>query len=786
MALNKLRQEQVVGDSTYEFADLDAQLLDVEGRTRVPAQLIYNTYLQWSTGEVNTDTDYTDYIDYTTQLDKITIASGKTSATFESYVIDDGGLNNVKFTTLDVVEVAGSENGSTTYYTRTGNTEVACKAATYVAVSGDTKKIMSPNARFIQFKIVMTKATNAPVVTSVAVKVMGAAATQEVYDARGGYKNLNDRLQFMSSMARSEYAATSGQTDFALPSGFTATEAGLNVLVYLNGSLQVYGISNAYIFDGTNVKFNTELFGAPGADKVTIIATNRNAVLSNTITPASDITLNTSSFDNNLNSTVTNVQLLAEKVDQLTGGGAGVTSVDMSTAISVESSIRLSVDTLASTNNSNAMSTEISTRTSTDNELSTSLSSEIINRSTVVSTETNLRDSADIILSTNISSEIINRSTAVSTEASLRNSADTAASIVCSTSLSTEISLRTSADSSALTANSIALSTEISLRISADAVNNSGSSTDLSTEISNRTSADIVLSTNISTEISTRTAQSTTTSTGLSTEVSLRTSADATITLQKVYDNSSNGVITLATGKVFEILDNNDATYFKCDPDGTNPVNISMIGPVTVAGDMAVTGALTISGFTTQIDSIITDYDHILLSPSTASAIALQIKPHTGVTLTSPIIDLYITQAGSSVFKISETGNTTVNGNFTIVGTHTVDVGTNKIINVVNGSNPQDAVAYNQLSTEISTRSAMKKTITGNGIFAGSGSTTLLTISGPTDTTYDLFITPTAIPTNPGSIGEIYAVKSTATSIVVTNTGSWAGASAAFDYTVFY
>jgi len=97
-----------------------------------------------------------------------------------------------------------------------------------------------------------------------------------------------------------------------------------------------------------------------------------------------------------------------------------------------------------------------------------------------------------------------------------------------------------------------------------------------------------------------------------------------------------------------------------------------------------------------------------------------------------------------------------------------------------------DLAISTALSTEVSIRAASSSTgniLKGNSSFAGSGSTTSITISGPTDTNYVVSITPTAIPTNPGTIGEIYAVKTSTTQVTVTNTGV---ATTAFSWIVIY
>jgi hypothetical protein len=709
MSLNRLNQKQVLGDNNYTFETLQTQLSELEGRTRVPAKLAYNTYTQWASGE-NTNTDYN------TLLDKITIAEGQTSATFVSYIIDTGGFSNVKFNMLESVEVSGAENGSTQYETRTADTEEDILTATW-NVLGAGNKIVSTNGRYIQFRITMTKATYSPVVTSVAIVLYGAAVTQEVYDARGGYKNLANRLDLMNDMARIEYSAAQDQTTFALPSGYIATGSGLKIFVYVGGMLQKYGSNDAYTFNtaGTSAIFND---GLVEGDTVTIIAyrsgtSSTNSSLEDLL--ATKANLDSPTFTGTVGGITKSMVGLGnvDNTSDLDKPVSNATLTTISTAISTEKFERTAADNILTTNISveastrladndtltNRISTEESTRVSMDTLLSASLSSEISNRTSteaVINTsllsESSIRTSADNAISALLSSEIVNRSTAVSTEASIRFASD----IILSTDISSEVSARTSMDATLSTA----VSTEASTRLSVD----NAVSAAVSTEIANRSTA-------VSSEASSRISADNVLTASVNTEVSARISADATMTLQKVYDQSTNGTITLSTNKVFKVLDDEGEIYFQCDPAETNATYVSMTGPVEISGDMVISGKLTVSGTSTIINSEITDSDHMLLSPATGSTTAFTIKPDAGVTLTNPIVDLYTTNAGLSVFNINSAGNTTIGGNLTITAAKTIDMGANKVTNVANGTVSSDVATYGQLSTSISTEASTRTSV---------------------------------------------------------------------------
>jgi hypothetical protein len=134
--------------------------------------------------------------------------------------------------------------------------------------------------------------------------------------------------------------------------------------------------------------------------------------------------------------------------------------------------------------------------------------------------------------------------------------------------------------------------------------------------------------------------------------------------LQAAYNGSTdangNASIKLQTNKDFVIYDdNNNAIFFKIQAN---------TGDVTISGNLTVLGDATIIRSTTEIT------DHWLLSPISASTIAIAIEPPVGVTPLNDLVNIKNTNAGSPVFRVDATGKTIVktlqvNGNMTIIGT---------------------------------------------------------------------------------------------------------------------
>lgn len=135
------------------------------------------------------------------------------------------------------------------------------------------------------------------------------------------------------------------------------------------------------------------------------------------------------------------------------------------------------------------------------------------------------------------------------------------------------------------------------------------------------------------------------------------TGGNGGITLQSVYDASfdSNGdaKIKLITGRDLVIADDtDDGIFFKID---------SETGKVTITGDLEILGNAV------QIDTIVQDSDHWLISPKAGTTTALKIEPDVGVT---PVVDLITVRrlfGQPSVFRIDSNGN--------LIATQNADVG---------------------------------------------------------------------------------------------------------------
>jgi hypothetical protein len=130
------------------------------------------------------------------------------------------------------------------------------------------------------------------------------------------------------------------------------------------------------------------------------------------------------------------------------------------------------------------------------------------------------------------------------------------------------------------------------------------------------------------------------------------------ITLQSAYVGSPTVAgaagIQLQAGKDFLITDatgGGDGNFFRI-----NAAN----GTVTISGNLVVEGSSTI------IDTIVTDADHWLLTPASASTVALTIQPQ--VTTTANLVNINL-HTGASVFTISASGAGTFTQNLTVGST---------------------------------------------------------------------------------------------------------------------
>lgn len=259
--MNKINQKQVKS-VRQDCIDLEQQMTKVEERTNSISKLVYNQKIQWDAGDkTNIDSD--------TLLANIILAKNGddyyTSGVFISYVIDTGAYQVKPIS----IEYTHNKPLSTTiyYYTRTGNTETPDASWSEWQITSVTDTIQSAAGRYIQFKVELNTANvnYTPSVSMVTLCVHSSGGTQELYDARGGYKTLNERLNAMGSLTIVEYTATEGQTDFDCT--LTPVDDKL-VKVYVNGILEREGIGKAYTIVGNLVRFGSGLLD--GGEVITI------------------------------------------------------------------------------------------------------------------------------------------------------------------------------------------------------------------------------------------------------------------------------------------------------------------------------------------------------------------------------------------------------------------------------------------------------------------------------------------------------------------------------------
>lgn len=256
MSINKIPQRQVKS-IRQEFTSLEAQLAHVESRTRVRASINYDTKTQWDLGTTKTN------IDTSTTLDQIQLTNTNgvysTSGTFISYVLDAGGLNVApeSFTYTHTKPA----NTSIVYYTRSGNYPTPDETWSAWQTVNTEGVIASANARYFQVKIELATTNTAatPLISSFSVYVWGGVGSQELFNARGGYPSLADRLDNQGNVYSLKVIPGEDDTDITI--GKVVTD-GTILQVYLNGQLVNEGEydEDAYtIISGTVVRFNSPL-----------------------------------------------------------------------------------------------------------------------------------------------------------------------------------------------------------------------------------------------------------------------------------------------------------------------------------------------------------------------------------------------------------------------------------------------------------------------------------------------------------------------------------------------
>lgn len=121
------------------------------------------------------------------------------------------------------------------------------------------------------------------------------------------------------------------------------------------------------------------------------------------------------------------------------------------------------------------------------------------------------------------------------------------------------------------------------------------------------------------------------------------------LNLQAAYNNTDNGdgkaLIQLESGRDFILqgTQTNQFVHFESD-----------------TGNLIVSGNLVVSGESTIVDSVVTDYDHILLSPDDPTTSALRISYDAGVTPSVPYMEILDSEYEVSIFSVDSGGATNV------------------------------------------------------------------------------------------------------------------------------
>lgn len=170
------------------------------------------------------------------------------------------------------------------------------------------------------------------------------------------------------------------------------------------------------------------------------------------------------------------------------------------------------------------------------------------------------------------------------------------------------------------------------------------------------------------------------------------TGATATIiNLQTAYNNtnvSGDAVINLQSGKDFKLINSVSESYLIFESD---------------TGKLLISGDLEVAGSTTVVDSVVTNYDQLSITPSVPGITALTIEPDVGVSPALPLVKVKILNSGPDVFAILADGTTvlkdlTIGGNVTITG----DINNIDIDTLTNNLNSHLLVSSNKhIASEI-------------------------------------------------------------------------------------
>jgi hypothetical protein len=121
------------------------------------------------------------------------------------------------------------------------------------------------------------------------------------------------------------------------------------------------------------------------------------------------------------------------------------------------------------------------------------------------------------------------------------------------------------------------------------------------------------------------------------------------VNLQTAYRNTADetgaAVISLLAGKDFVIKSMVGDRFFRVDAE---------------TGDVTIAGNLTVAGETTVVNTVVTDYDHITLTPSRSDVTAFQIRYDNGIVPSGPYIQVYDNRLGREVFGVDRYGTTDI------------------------------------------------------------------------------------------------------------------------------
>jgi hypothetical protein len=121
--------------------------------------------------------------------------------------------------------------------------------------------------------------------------------------------------------------------------------------------------------------------------------------------------------------------------------------------------------------------------------------------------------------------------------------------------------------------------------------------------------------------------------------------ANLQISYQNTRDSDGHASINLRAGHDFFVKSVDASKYLKIDSE---------------TGDVSITGNLYVSGSTTVVETMVTDYDHLTLSPSLSGTTAFRIQYDAGIVPNQSYIEVYDNRLARNVFAIDKFGTTEI------------------------------------------------------------------------------------------------------------------------------